>query len=113
MLVLEDLVGLHRTSQIDLFGISVWGIALDYCDTEWFALDTIGDHSVIFETVPKYYILQSFVHYEDNSIPCNRFLPTVIDSYIYRIKFVHFSSLIPKMSVFNLVIFFLTMFHLP
>ena len=28
-----------------------WGIDLEYCDTEWFALGMNKDHSVIFETV--------------------------------------------------------------
>ena len=32
MLVLEGLVGLHRT-----FGISGWIIDLNYCDNEWFS----------------------------------------------------------------------------
>ena len=27
------------------FGISGWGIDLDYYDTEWFALETNQDHS--------------------------------------------------------------------
>ena len=40
VLVLEDLVGLHRTVQPQLFGISCWGIDLDCCDIEWFALET-------------------------------------------------------------------------
>ena len=31
------------------FGIRGWGIDLDYCDVEWFALETNRDHSVIFE----------------------------------------------------------------
>ena len=30
------------------FGISGWGIYLDYCDVEWFALETNRGHSVIF-----------------------------------------------------------------
>ena len=38
-----------------------WGIDLNYCDTEWFALETKRDHSVIFETAPKYCILDSFI----------------------------------------------------
>ena len=33
------------------FGISGWGIDLDYCDIEWFALETKRDNSVIFRTV--------------------------------------------------------------
>jgi len=31
------------------FGISGWGIDLDYCDIEWFALEMNRNHSVIFE----------------------------------------------------------------
>ena len=46
VLVLEGLVGLHRTSQIQLFGISGWSIDLDYCDIEWFALEMNRDQSV-------------------------------------------------------------------
>ena len=37
-----------------LFCISGWGIDLDYCDTEWFALEMDRDHAVIFEIAPKY-----------------------------------------------------------
>ena len=36
------------------FGITGWGIDLDYCDIEWFALETNRDHSVIFEIASKY-----------------------------------------------------------
>ena len=43
MLVLESLVGLHRTVHTG------WGIDLDYCDIEWFALETNRDHFVIFK----------------------------------------------------------------
>ena len=46
------------------FGISDWGIDLDYSDIEWFALETKRDHSVIFEIGPKYCILGSFVDYD-------------------------------------------------
>ena len=72
VLVLEGLV-------FSFFGISGWGIDLDYCDAEWFALETSQDHSVIFETVPKYCISDSFVDYEGYSISSKGFLPTVID----------------------------------
>ena len=61
MLVLEDL---HRTIQLQLLHISGWDIDLDYCDTEWFALETNRDHSVIFEFAPKYCISDSFVDSE-------------------------------------------------
>ena len=59
MLDLEDLVGLHRTVQHQLFTITGWGIDSDYCGIEWFALETNRNHSVIFEIASKYYILDS------------------------------------------------------
>ena len=76
MLVLEGLVGLHRTGQLQLFGISGWGIDLDYCDDEWFALEVNRDHSLIFETAPKYRILDSFVDYAAKSLQS---CPTLCD----------------------------------
>ena len=51
MLVIESLVGLHRTVQLQL--LTGWGIDLDYCDIEWFALETNRDHSVIFRLHPS------------------------------------------------------------
>ena len=59
MLVLKGLVGLHRTIQLQLFSIIVWGIDLDHYDAEWPALEMNQDHSVIFEFVPKYCISNS------------------------------------------------------
>ena len=59
MLVLEDLVGLHRTIKIRFFSVTGQGIDLDYCDVELFALETNRDHSVIFEIAPKYCISDS------------------------------------------------------
>ena len=51
MLVLEGLVGLLRTVQLLQ---PYWlGHRLDYCDIEWFALETNRNHSVIFENAPK------------------------------------------------------------
>ena len=38
MLVLQGLVGLHRTVQLQLLSVTGWGIDLDFCDIEWFAL---------------------------------------------------------------------------
>ena len=78
MLVLEGLVGLHRTIQLSFFS-SDWGIDLDYYDTEWFALEMNRDHSVIFEIAPKYCILDSFVGYNGYSIFSIGLLPTVAD----------------------------------
>ena len=82
MLVLEGLVGLHRTIQLQLFSNSGWDIDLDYCDIEWFALETNRDHSVIFETAPKYCISDSFVDYEGYSISSKGILPTVVDKMV-------------------------------
>ena len=79
MLVLEALVGLQRTIQFPHFSIRGWSIDLDYCDIECFALETRRDHSVIFETAPKYCISNSFVDYEGYSISFKGFLPTVVD----------------------------------
>ena len=76
MLVLEGLVELFHVS---FFGISGWAIDLDYCDIEWFALETNRDHSVIFETAPKNCISDCFVDYEGYSISSRGFLPTVVD----------------------------------
>ena len=79
MLVLEGVVGLHRTSQLQIHWDQWLGIDLDYCDVEWFALEMNQDHSVIFETAPKYYVLHSFVNYEVYSIASKGFLPTAVD----------------------------------
>ena len=77
MLVLKRLVGLHRTVQLQLLQRG-WGIDLDNCDIEWFALETNRDHSVIFEIASKYCILDSFVDCEGCSISSKGFFPTLV-----------------------------------
>ena len=79
MLVLKGLVGLHRTIQLQLLQCYWLGQGLDYCDIEWFALETNRDHSIIFEIASKYCISDFFVDYEAYSISSNGFLPTVVD----------------------------------
>ena len=79
MLVLEALLGLHRAVQHHLLHITGWGIDLDYCDIEWFALETNRDHSIVFEIASTYCILGSFVDYDGYSISSKGFLPTVVD----------------------------------
>ena len=64
---------------LSFFGISVWGIDLDYCDIEWFALETNRDHSDVFEITSRNCILGSFADYEGYSISSKGFLPTVVD----------------------------------
>ena len=69
MLVLKGLVGLH----------TVWGIDLDYCDIEWFSLETNRDHFVIFEIASKYCISDSLVDYEGYSVSSKGVFPTVVN----------------------------------
>ena len=54
MLVPEGLVGLNRTVQLRFFRVTGWGIGLDYCNIQWFALEMNRDHSVVFEIAFKY-----------------------------------------------------------
>ena len=61
LLVLEVLVGLHRTVNFSFFSSTGWGIDLAYCDIEWLALEMSRNHSVVFKIAPKYCILDSFV----------------------------------------------------
>ena len=79
MLVLKGLVGLHRTVQLQLLSVTGWGIDLDYCDIERFALETNRNHSVVFEIASNYCILGSFVGHDGYSISSTGFLPMVVD----------------------------------
>ena len=78
MLVL-GLVSLHIPFNFSFFSIIGRGIDLEYRDTEWFALETNRDHSIIFEIASKYCISDSFVDYDGYSISSKGFLPTVVD----------------------------------
>ena len=79
MLVLEGLVHLHITVQLQLLQHHWSGLDLDYHDIEWFALEMNRDHSVIFEIASKYCILDSFVDCDGYSISSKGFLPTIVD----------------------------------
>ena len=52
---------------------------MDYCDIEWFALETNRVHSVVFEIASKYCILDFFVDHDGYSTSSEGFLPTVKD----------------------------------
>ena len=69
MLVLKDLVGRHRTVQLQLLQ------HLDYHGIEWFALEMKRDHSFVFEIASMYCISDSFVDYDGYSISSKGFLP--------------------------------------
>ena len=61
------------------FSTTGWGIGLDYCDIEWFALETNRDHSVVFEIASKHCISDSFVDCDGHSISSKGFLSAVVD----------------------------------
>ena len=79
MLAIEDLVGLHRTIQLQLLHVTGWSIGLDHCDIEWFALEMNRDHSVIYDIASKCCISDSFVDHDGYSISPKGFLPTLVD----------------------------------
>ena len=68
MLVLEGLVGLHRTIQLQLLQHYWLGHRLGLLYIEWFALEMKRDHSFVFEIASKYSILDSFVDYDGYTI---------------------------------------------
>ena len=72
----------------NFLGISGWGTALDYCDSEWFALERKQDHSVISETAPST-AFRTLVDYEGYFISSKGFMPTVVDIMVILIKFAH------------------------
>ena len=89
VLVLEGLVRLHSLFNFSFFSMTGRGLDLDYCDIEWFALETNRDHFVAFEKQTEIILsllrlypstaFQTPVHYEGYSISSKGFLPTVVD----------------------------------
>ena len=77
MLVLKGLVGLHRTVQFQLLQVIGWGTDLDYCDVEWFALETNRDHSVL--RLHPSTAFQTLVDYNGCSTSSKGFLSMVVD----------------------------------
>ena len=68
-LVLEGLVGVHRTIQLQLLQHYWLGHRLGAVYYfNWFALEANRDHSVVFEIASKYCILDSFVDHDGYSI---------------------------------------------
>ena len=77
VLVLEGLVGLHRTVQ--LLRHYLLGHRLGLL---WYWMVCLGNeqrYSVIFEIAPKYCISDSICYYDGYSISSKGFLPTVVD----------------------------------
>ena len=65
--------------KFSFFSVTGWGIDLDYCDIDWFALEMNRDHSVIFEIASTCCISDSFVDHYGCCISSKGFLPTVVD----------------------------------
>ena len=63
----------------NFFSVTGWGMDLDYCDIEWFALEMNRAHSVVFEIASKYCISDSSVYYDGYSISSKGFLHSVVD----------------------------------
>ena len=96
VLILAGLVGLHRTSQLQLLWHYWLGHYLDHYDVDWFVLESNQDNFVCFEVVPMQCILDFFFFFfffysEDCSISSKGFLPTVADAMVIWIKFAYSS----------------------
>ena len=79
MLVLEGLVDLRKTIQLQVLQHCWLWHDLDYCDIGWFALEMNRDCSFVFELAPKNCISDSFVDYDGYSNSSKGFLATVVD----------------------------------
>ena len=77
--VLEGLYVIIEPFSFSFFSITDWDIDLDYCNIEWFALETNRYHSVVFEIASTYCISDSFVDHDGYSISSEGFLPAVVD----------------------------------
>ena len=76
---LKGLVDLIEMFNFSFFSVTGLAVDLDYCEIEWFALETNRDHSVVFEIASKYCISDSFVDHDGYSISSKGFLPTIVD----------------------------------
>ena len=72
-------MGFIEPFNFSFFSIRDWGIDLDYCDIEWFALEMNRDDSVVFAIASKYCISDCFIDHDGYSISSKGFLPTVVD----------------------------------
>ena len=89
VLVLESLVGLHRAFNFSFFSVIGWGIDLDYCDSEWFALRT--EIILSFLRLHLSTAFRTLVDHDGYSISSKGFLPAVVDIMVIWVKFTHSS----------------------
>jgi len=78
VLVLEGLVGLHRTVNVSFFSITGQGIDLDYHDTEWLPWKRTETILSFLRLHPSP-AFQTFVDHHGYFISSKGFLPTVVD----------------------------------
>ena len=91
VLILEGLVGLHRTIQLQLLQHYWSGHRLRLLWYWMVALETNRDHSIVFEIASNYCTLDSFVDHDGYSICSKGFLPAVVDIMVIWVKFTHSS----------------------
>ena len=116
MLVLKGLVGLHRTIQLQLLQHYWLGHRLGLL---WYCMVCLGNEQRSFCHFWDFIQVLNFdssVDHDGYSISSKGFLPTVVGIMVIRVKLTHsshFSSPIPRMSVFTLAISHLTTSNLP
>ena len=94
MLVLEGLVGLHRTVQLQLLQHYWLGYRLGLL---WYWMVCLRNELrsfCCFEIASKYCLLDSSVDYDGYSISSKKFLPTVVDTMVIWIKFAYSISIL-------------------
>ena len=96
----------------DMVNLSIFSISVRHrLGLLWYWMIFLGNKPrsfCYFWDCTKCYISDTFFYCKDYSIYSKGFLPTVVDVMVIWIKFFHFSSLIPEMSVFTLAISCLT-----
>ena len=113
VLILQGLVGLHRTVRLQLLQ-RYW--SEHRLGLPWYWM--VGNQQIIlsFSRLHPSTAFQTLVDCDGYSISSKGFLPIVVDITVIWVKCtipVHFSSLIPKMSTFTLAISYLITFNLP
>ena len=80
MLVLKGLKVFIEPFNFTFFSITGQDIDLDYCDIEWFALET--EIILSFLRLHPSTAFQTFVDHDGYSISSKGFLPTVVDTMV-------------------------------
>ena len=81
------------TVNFSFFSISGWGIDLDYCDVEWFALITTKIILLFLRLHPST-AFWTLIDYGDYSISSKGFFPTVVGIMVIWIEFTYSLSIL-------------------